>query len=494
MATRTAKLRIELDGEREYKQALSELNKGNQVLASEMRKLSEEYRGSEHSMEALSARSDLLERELQQQKDKVELLRSALSNAAQQYGEADRRTQDWQIKLNDAEAAQRKLERQIDETNREIEEQGQATDEASGKMMTLGDAVNEIAGKLGISIPEGAKEAMGGLDQFSVSGVAAAGAVAAGIAAAAGAIRELYEVAAESARKVDELNERALKTGLGTDLLQQLDYAQLFLDFDNLDQTLVKLTQNMDKAREGADAQSEAFDKLGVSVVNEDGTLRDNWETFLNVIDALGQVENETERDALANDILGRSYSDMKPLVDAGTDALQDYMKKAEELGIVLDEEQIAKLQVLSDTIEDNKARWSALKDRLSLLVAPMFSEVISWIDEAITALTRLADAIASVDWGKMWVANNSQENNWGLGFGSISRNAGGTENWRGGLTWVGEAGPELVALPRGSQVMSAQESREIGGQNIVINVQGIQQLDEIVRWYDSRRIRGRMM
>ena len=72
-------------------------------------------------------------------------------------------------------------------------------------------------------------------------------------------------------------------------------------------------------------------------------------------------------------------------------------------------------------------------------------------------------------------------------------RNAGGNDNWRGGLTWVGEAGPELVALPRGSQILSNQDARDLGGQYITINVNGIQQMDEVVRWYESRRVRGRM-
>ena len=75
-----------------------------------------------------------------------------------------------------------------------------------------------------------------------------------------------------------------------------------------------------------------------------------------------------------------------------------------------------------------------------------------------------------------------------------VTYNAAGNDNWRGGLTWVGEAGPELVSLPRGSQIYSAQDSRNMGGGQVInINVNGIQQLDEIVSWYESRRVRGRM-
>ena len=62
MATRTAKLRVQVDGEKEYKQAIADLNKGNQVLASEMRKLQAEYKGNEGSIEALTKKGDLLQR------------------------------------------------------------------------------------------------------------------------------------------------------------------------------------------------------------------------------------------------------------------------------------------------------------------------------------------------------------------------------------------------------------------------------------------------
>jgi hypothetical protein len=43
--------------------------------------------------------------------------------------------------------------------------------------------------------------------------------------------------------------------------------------------------------------------------------------------------------------------------------------------------------------------------------------------------------------------------------FNSIGQNADGTDSWRGGLTWVGERGPELLNLPRGSQIMSNEQS-----------------------------------
>jgi hypothetical protein len=71
---------------------------------------------------------------------------------------------------------------------------------------------------------------------------------------------------------------------------------------------------------------------------------------------------------------------------------------------------------------------------------------------------------------------------------GLIGANANGTPNWRGGATWVGERGPELVNLPRGSQIHDAQSSARMGGPvEIVLNVQPSGEFDARVENTSSR-------
>ena len=67
--TRSVKLKVEIDGEKEYKEALAELNMGNRTLRSEMALLQERYKGAEDSQEALTAKSSLLERQLLQARE-----------------------------------------------------------------------------------------------------------------------------------------------------------------------------------------------------------------------------------------------------------------------------------------------------------------------------------------------------------------------------------------------------------------------------------------
>lgn len=98
-------LKIGLEGEKEFKKALSEINQSFKVLGSEMKVVSSQFDKNDNSVQALTARNQVLNKEIEAQKQKIETLRAALANAAESSGENDRRTQNWQIQLNNATAA-----------------------------------------------------------------------------------------------------------------------------------------------------------------------------------------------------------------------------------------------------------------------------------------------------------------------------------------------------------------------------------------------------
>ena len=104
-------LKIGLEGEKEFKKSLAEINNSFKVLGSELKLVDSQFDKNDKSTEALTARSEVLNKEIDQQKQKIETLRSALANAAESFGENDRRTQSWQIQLNNAQAALNGIER-----------------------------------------------------------------------------------------------------------------------------------------------------------------------------------------------------------------------------------------------------------------------------------------------------------------------------------------------------------------------------------------------
>ena len=171
-------LKIGLEGEKEFKKALSEINQSFKVLGSEMKVVTSQFDKNDNSVQALTARNQVLNKEIEAQKQKIETLRQALANASESFGENDRRTQQWQIQLNNATASLNDMERELDRNNtaldeaeremgdaadsaddleEEIEDAGDAADKSSGKFEKFGGVLKGIGVAMGaVAVAAGA--------------------------------------------------------------------------------------------------------------------------------------------------------------------------------------------------------------------------------------------------------------------------------------------------------------------------------------------------
>lgn len=115
-------LKIGLEGEKAFKQSLKDINAQVKVLGSEMKLATSNFDVNEKSIESLTATNKVLENQISTQKTKVEALKSALDNASTSFGETDKRTQNWQIQLNNATAYLNKMEREVESNEKSIEQ------------------------------------------------------------------------------------------------------------------------------------------------------------------------------------------------------------------------------------------------------------------------------------------------------------------------------------------------------------------------------------
>lgn len=359
-----------LSGEKEYKQAISEIGSGMKVLDSEMRKVSSAYAQNADSVEALNAKNDVLERKISTQAEKIEYLKAALQQSAEKYGEADKRTMQWQTSLNNAEAELNNLNNQFDENKQKIADSGK-------EMGNLGDVVNGLTSKLGIQLPESMKSSMNAMGSLDTSAIAAAGAFAAVAAAIIKAEKAMISMTKESAAFADNIITLSMQTGQSTQQLQEFAYASELIDVsvDTLQGSLTKLTNNMQDTMNGTGNAKASFDKLGVSVTNADGSMRSANDVFYETIDALGQVKNETERDAMSMDIFGRSAQDLNPLIIQGSKTLKEYADEAHNVGYVLDDEALSALGAVDDAYQRLQNTQEGVKNQLSAEFAPYLEE-----------------------------------------------------------------------------------------------------------------------
>ena len=138
-------LKIGIDGEREFKAALRDINQQFKVLGSEMKLVESQFTKQDRSVTALTSRNEVLNRQITEQKEKIELLRRALENASESFGENDRRTQQWTVQLNNAQAELNNMERELKSNEKAIDGVGDELQDAGKQADKFGDEVNDAA-------------------------------------------------------------------------------------------------------------------------------------------------------------------------------------------------------------------------------------------------------------------------------------------------------------------------------------------------------------
>lgn len=413
--------RFTLSGEKEYTAAISKIGDSMRILNSEMRKVESAYVRHADSAEALTEKNAVLEKKIDKQKEKIDVLRAALKKATEaqenatakfeaakdsldensdEYARlagcvetAQKKVSKWQIDLNNAEAALNKLNNELDDNNEKLEENGEKADGTEKEHVKLGDAINTVAGKLGINLPEGADKALEALNGIDAGTAATVGGFAALAAAIVKVEKELIELTKEAAENAKEIETFASITGQSAKDVQKMEYAagKLGVSYDRIRDSLKEVTNKMQEAQNGSKDTAKAFDTLDVKIEDGSGHLRNANDVFLDIIDSLGNIENQSERDALAMDLMSESAQELNPIIDAGSETLRGYMQAAEDMGVALEDDELGALVKVKDAFYDLEAQQKATKDQIAVEFAPYLA---SFYENAASGLADIGEAL----------------------------------------------------------------------------------------------------
>lgn len=198
----------------------------------------------------------------------------------------------------------------------------------------------------------------------TVKSAIAWGAVATAVVAVVSKVKDLI---VETANYADQIGDLAEKWGFTTREIQEFDYWATMSGT-----TLDSLLTGMRGLVNQAEAGSDAFDKLGVSVRNADGSLKDQKTLFLETIDALQKIDNQTERNALQFEVFGRAGIDLGQIINRDSSELAQLSQEAENLGIILSDNTIAMAGNFNDTL-----------DQIRLSFKSVFAELIGGAEDA---------------------------------------------------------------------------------------------------------------
>ena len=364
--------KIQLKGAAQYKKDLQQIVAQSKALASEMNLVKSSFDKSTTAEQKNEAITSQLNKQIENQKRYVEKLTQAYEAEVAASGEQSTAALKAKDALNKGQTVLNNLEAE----NREL---AQAENKETAAAQSNEAAHSKLNGVL----------------------KAAGAAVAAVAAAAAAAAKAIWDATNASGQWADELLTLSSQTDVSTDTLQKWDYAARFIDTDTetMTKALAKVTAQQKNAIKTGNDYVTTLDGQVIALKNSNGEFKTSEEVFYEMLDTLGNIEDTTMRDAAAQDLFGKSFQELKPLIDAGSEGLKKYGDEAEALGLVLDNDAVKSLGAFDDQMQKLQATMQVAGREMSLAFLPATQRVAeSLTDLATTVTTALADGFQEAD------------------------------------------------------------------------------------------------
>ena len=344
--------------------AIREIDKNTRSLNKDLKDVDNALKFNPTNVELWRQKQELLTKKVAETKDKLDALKQAQAQLDAQG--VDKTSAEYQ-----------KLERDIIKTESQLKNfEGQLKSIGNVKLKAVSEQFNAIGTGL-----DNAGQKMKG---FSIAAAAATAAVGA--------------LAVKSGAAADDLNTLSKVTGIGTDELQKYSYAADLVDVsvEDIAKANQKLKKSAYAAADGTGSQAEAFNKLGISVLDSNGELKDSETLFQEVITALGGVENETERAALAQELMGKSAANLNPLIEDGGETYKRVSDTLKKYNLdFIDQETLDKANEFNDELDTMKLLGSVALAQLGSQLAASLAPVL---EKVVDLAGRLAEWLGNLD------------------------------------------------------------------------------------------------
>ena len=350
--------------------SLREINKNTRAIDKELNQVNKALKFNPTSVELWRQKQTLLSQKVEETGKKLDILKQKQANMDTAG-----------VSKNSAEY--RKLQREIIETESKLKNfTGQLKQVGNVNLKAVSAQMKDIGNK-----------------------ATAAGQSLKGLSMVAGAIDvALAGLAYKSGAAADDLNTLSKVTGIGTDALQKYKLSADLVDVsvEAIAKSQQKLKKNMLGALDGTNDQAQYFEQLGVNITNADGSLRDAGDVFDETIEALGKMTNETERDAIAMALMGKSATELNPLIEDGGETYKKVADLMANNGLeIVDQETIDKANQFNDYLDEIKATWGAAISTIGMqlagYLAPVLEKVAGFLEKVAGWLSTLSPEVLTV-------------------------------------------------------------------------------------------------
>ena len=344
--------KIQLEGEREYRQAMANITQQQKTLQAELKATQSAYDENTTAEKKQADAAKNLKAQIALQEEAVKRLRDQVDKSTKASGANSTQTEKLKQQYADATTKLNEMKKStVDETGA-IEEMTGASEQGT---QSLGSLVEQL-----------------GLTKLATD-----------------VLKAGFDSLTETMGRLDDIATQAAQSGLGTDTIQAINYAS-----DQIDVSADTIVGAMTKMTNAMATSPEKFEALGVAITNADGSMKGTEETFFRVAQALSQITNETERDQAAMQIFGKGANELAGIIDDGGQAFQGYAQQARDLGLILSDDLIGNVTASGDAIATAKAAWDQAKDMWNAQLLEAFAPLLITVADG---TVQLASAFAQL-------------------------------------------------------------------------------------------------
>lgn len=200
---------------------------------------------------------------------------------------------------------------------------------------------------------------------FSTIGKGIAVATTAVASACVAVGKSVWDMSSQVAQAGDAIDKNSQKVGMSYESYQKWDYAMNLAGTSMADCTvgLKTLSNKFDDAISGSSSAVETFSRLGLSMDDLKGKSRED--IFKTTVKALQNVQSETDKAAIANDLFGKSGQNLMPLFNMTEAELNEVMADTEKYGMIMSDEAVKASAAFQDSLTRLQASFGGVKNAM---------------------------------------------------------------------------------------------------------------------------------
>lgn len=222
----------------------------------------------------------------------------------------------------------------------------------------------------------------------------------------------------------DSIDKGSQRMNMSVEQYQKWAYAMKLSgsSIEELREGYNQMSGQISQAVNGTKESQKAFQRLGVNLKDTKGNLRSTGDIFEDVVVSLQNMDNATERTALAYKLFGESVSKLNPLLNNNANFLREVVRTQNALGSQMSDNLVAQSAKFQDAIATLGQAWQGFTNLLGETFLPIIQKIVVWITVAIAKITILLRVLFGIKKDKSSETMNKATNSVSSYAGAVSK------------------------------------------------------------------------